>query len=221
MTDLPEHDRALIANKRSAEHFLQLLNPTPDYGKPQGPVRAWEPEPVQASFHFHVLSDTPDHVPAVQRVLRGTLAQHFDELAKTNTERRVGIHVEVDLARAIIGEFHAGLPKDALAALHCEPSITIHAHPGRRGAVPEKGVWQVIWLTEDSPAQRHRAAVAEWLTRHNGRTVDRVRLPGFYNRQGEPFMVTARGTIDSQGAETVRYAVADLMTAFTKVQEAA
>jgi hypothetical protein len=147
----------------------------------------------------------------------GRLEQVWGSVVRANTETAAGVFLELEQERCILAAFDNGLPQLPLA-----PSISILWHFGSRLQVEgaAKPRWQMLWLLQEGLPAKQRAVLEERLVQIFGATPavkgapHLVRLPGTYCRRGEPFMVEARGSAESQGSEVGRYSPAEIATYF-------
>ena len=143
-------------------------------------------------FTAQLFDDSADKDWRRARVLHGTLAELADTLGAANRDG-CGVFIAVNetnlcgrkaanviRVRALFVEFDGNMP----AAFHLDPSIVVQSRAG----------WHCYWIVTDCGLDDFRQA-QQRLARHYGsdpvvHDLPRVmRLPGFWHRKREPFMV--------------------------------
>lgn len=176
----PKHNREsphFTPDYRAAEEFLQALDPAAD------------------SWTFQSFDDGGQN-PALTWQLHGRLADHAETLGKLN-ERGAGIFVTVNETdgkgrkkqnvtriRALFVDLDGAPVEPALTGDHPAHIIT-ETSPGR---------WHAYWRVSDCPLDSCEPALKTLIGRYGGDRAccDRsrvLRLPGYWHRKAEPFMV--------------------------------
>jgi putative DNA primase/helicase len=170
------HEILAKPDRDEAERFLSALDPTAD------------------KFTFQIFDDNQERKDkSLARILHGSLAQHWNALAKMN-EAGAGIFVTVNQTdlkgrekknikrvRACFVDLDgAPLPDTP----HLPPHIIAETSPGR---------WHLYWLVTDVSLDTFSATQKRLITHYSGdksiHDLPRVmRLPGFVHRKGVPFL---------------------------------
>jgi hypothetical protein len=213
--NLPQHDQSIIPNRRAAERMLNMLNPNvppdPETGRPT----------IYASHRFMVAADAPDAPLPMPFKVAGTIAQHFDTLARMNRTMRTGVHVEVDAAVNIVAEMDLDRER-ARTELPLQPSI---------GILYGSHKWQLVWRVEAPLPAKVREGVVD---RIKGYAIDNgtaakvtwkgpalLRVAGFHSRFARPVPVIAEGLRETCGQRSGRYTAAQMIEGFKLAQREA
>ncbi len=205
----------MTIDKAQAEHFLTLLD-----------------EEAEA-FTFQTFADSPEakaedkerernkQPKKYAHVFHGPLSRHADALASLN-QRGAGIFVtisETDLkgrkadnvtrVRAVFADTD-GADLAPILKADAEPHFIVESSPGN---------WHTYWLVDGLPLAQFEGVqrrIADMFgTDASVTDLPRVlRLPGFYHRKGEPFMV--RVTQDNGG---LPYGSEKILAAFPPLQK--
>jgi hypothetical protein len=159
-----------------------------------------------ASFTFQTFDDNVERSKArgarpFVRILHGTLAQHWNELAKLNAQG-AGIFVTVnatnlkgrraeDVVR--VRALFVDLDGAPLPSTGPRPHIIVETSPGH---------WHAYWLVDDVKLEEFSDKQRTLIALHSGDPavcdLPRVmRLPGFYHRKREPRMVRVLDVFDA------------------------
>ena len=168
-------------------------------------------------FTFQTFDDAPHKLPALSRILHGTLREHAATLAGLNA-RGAGVFFMVNAGdgmgrkagnvqqvRALFVDLD-GSPLAPVKAAVLPPHCIVESSPGR---------WHAYWRVSNCPLDRFKPLQQALAARFDG---DRevcglpgvMRLPGFDHRKGEPF-TTHVVTLD---ADRAPYRLAELVQAF-------
>ena len=172
-------------------------------------------DPMAQGFTFQTFDDNADRKsPSLVAKLHGTLDQHAGRLARLN-QQGAGVFVtvnETDLkgreaknitrVRAVFADTD-GAPLEPIQGHLMKPSGITDSSPGK---------WHAYWLAEGLPLdefEQIQSNIASMFgTDSKVKDLPRVmRLPGFYHRKAEPYLVTFKVQSPSAySAEQVRRA---------------
>ncbi len=149
---------------------------------------------------------------SLTRVWHGSFAQSFADLTGLN-EQCAGVFVAVNetdgksrkkenitRVRTVFADFDKGLPHD----LPLSPSIVVETSKGRY-----QYYWLAVDLSFDAFYRVEESLIRRFRADPNCKDVSRVlRIPGFFHRKGDPFMVRL---VESSG---IQYTQQELLDAF-------
>jgi hypothetical protein len=185
----------LVFDRSAAEKFLKIIG----RGETRFTFQTFDDDKVRAKAHADAnklrreRGETELRSPFV-RVLNGTLAEHFDELARLN-DAGAGVFVtinatnlrgrtakDIDKVRALFID----LDGSPLAVDEKEVHVIVETSPLK---------WHEYWLVDDVPLDGFTPRQKALIARHGGdksvHDLPRVmRLPGFHHRKsGQPHLV--------------------------------
>jgi hypothetical protein len=187
-------------NLADAERFLRLLDPTTD------------------RFEFRTFDDNKERKDEhLTRTFYGTLAQHAAALQRLNdkgagafvvineTDGKGRENKDIKRVRAPHIDLDGGTPLEPVRAAKLRPHIIVSSSPGK---------WHVYWLVTGmalenfTPVQERLIEVFGSDPKVKG-LAGVMRLPGFYHRKAEPFLVRIIETHDTPPYPAAYFKLAD------------
>jgi hypothetical protein len=222
MTILPETDLTLSLSYPAARRFLHwLTGDDKDRFQTSTPADDALQQQKRSSFTWVVADDAViNGKPRGYRVLSQRLVGTFDEvadrLAAANIENRVGVFVQLDTATMLIAHY-AGTPQHGQGGrMHGWEGLGAAQPSTRLATGHDRETW--LWLVSDAMPIELRNDVGFVLQHKHGAKIETgttalVRVPGFYARDGAPFMVMGHGAEDG-GMKAKTYSPKQLHDAF-------
>ena len=176
----------LKPDRAEAERFLAALDPD---------AKSWTFQTFDDNRERRDQNKKTKEVDPFAKVLHGTLAEHWNELARRNAQG-VGVFVTVNMTngrgrlaediervRALFADLDGSPLDPVIAAGAMQPHIVAESSPGR---------WHAYWRVDKLPLDGFTPLQKAIAARYNGDKVHDLprvmRLPGFIHGKGEPFL---------------------------------
>lgn len=162
-------------------------------------------DPAATMFEFRTFDDNKARKdPSLTRAFYGTLAQRAPELERLN-KKGAGVFVVINetdgkgretenitRARSLFTDLD-GAPLETVRAAAIKPHMIVESSPGK---------WHPYWRVADMPLEDFTPTQEALIERFGGDPKVKalahvMRLPGFFHRKGEPFLVRIIETHDA------------------------